>query len=485
MRVVFVIRQLGYARLFDAPLRALLGRGATVHLLYDRDVGNDRERAWLAGLQEQPGFSSSLTDALRRDPWFRVAARLRRYADYLHFLSPAFAGMPTQVARAEERLGRGAASVVRLLARPEPVRAAASRALRALERWLPPSDAARAELRGADVLVLAPHLMPGARHTEWIRAARAEGIPCVVAVASWDNLTSKQHLREVPDRVVVWNDTQKNEAVTLHDVPEELVVVTGAQSFDDWFDRTPRPREEFCARVGLDPARPYLAWLGGALFKAALTEAEFVEREWLPRFRADDRFRDVQLLVRPHPRRLQDWASLQADVVVWPRAAAAMPVDEESRADFFDSIHHSSAVVGINTTAMIEAAIVGRGVYTLYVPEFAESQRGVVHFEYLLTIGGGIVQAADTWDQHFDELAHAIAEPEAGRERRDAFVRAFVRPAGPAVPNFVAAVEGAAALTPRHAAPHPAHALVRAAVSAKRRLWSTRAAARVARARGR
>ena len=450
-----------------------------MRLLYERDVGNERERAWLASLEREAGFSASLTDALRRDPWSRPAARLRRYADYVHFLSTAFARLPTQGARAEERLGYGAARVVRSLVR-RPERVAAW--LRALERWLPPSEAAKAELRGADLLVLAPHLMPGTRHAEWLRAARALGIPSVAAVASWDNLTSKQHLREVPDRLLVWNETQKREAVTLHDVPEELVVVTGAQSFDDWFERKPRPREEFCARVGIDPARPYVLWLGGALFKASLTEAEFVERQWLPRFR--DRLPDVQLLVRPHPRRREEWAALQADVAVWPQTNSAMPVDEESRADFYDSIYHAAAVAGINTTAMIEAAIVGRGVYTLFVPEFEESQRGVVHFEYLLTIGGGIVHAAGSWDEHFDELAAALADPGKGAEAREAFVREFVRPAGPALPAFVAAVEDAAALQPRSEW-HPAHVAVHGIVALKRRLWSMRAAARGARARGR
>ena len=41
------------------------------------------------------------------------------------------------------------------------------------------------------------------------------------------------------------------------------------------------------------------------------------------------------------------------------------PVDTASRADYFDSIYHAAAVVGINTTAQIESAIVGRPVHTL------------------------------------------------------------------------------------------------------------------------
>src|SRR6185437_6945977 len=104
-----------------------------------------------------------------------------------------------------------------------------------------------------DVLVLSPHLMPGARHAEYVKSARALGIPTCVCIASWDNLSSKQLLRELPDRVVVWNDVQRREAREIHGVPDDRIVVTGAQGFDLWFDWRPRPREEFAARVGLDP----------------------------------------------------------------------------------------------------------------------------------------------------------------------------------------------------------------------------------------
>jgi hypothetical protein len=61
------------------------------------------------------------------------------------------------------------------------------------------------------------------------------------------------------------------------------------------------------------------------------------------------------------------------------------PIDEVARADYFDSIFHSAAVVGLNTSAFIEAGIVGRPVLTIVVPEFVENQHGTVHFDYLVT----------------------------------------------------------------------------------------------------
>ena len=60
---------------------------------------------------------------------------------------------------------------------------------------------------------------------------------------------------------------------------------TGAQCFDHWFNWEPRPREEFCARVGLDPAKPYVVYLGGG-FDVGEEEMPDVlqmrRRDWTP-----------------------------------------------------------------------------------------------------------------------------------------------------------------------------------------------------------
>ena len=76
------------------------------------------------------------------------------------------------------------------------------------------------------------------------------------------------------------------------------------------------------------------------------------------------------------------------------------PLDEESRADYFDSMFHSAAVVGLNTSALVEAAIVDRPVFTILPPEFSENQEGTFHFHYLLTIGGGFLHHTRSIDDH-------------------------------------------------------------------------------------
>ena len=127
-----------------------------------------------------------------------------------------------------------------------------------MERAIPATPSIRAfiEARHPDLMLLTPLIDLASSQIDYLRAAREFGVPTALCVWSWDHLSSKALIRECPERVFVWNETQKREAVEMHRVPAERVVITGAQCFDHWFDRTPsRTRDEFCARIGLD-ARP-------------------------------------------------------------------------------------------------------------------------------------------------------------------------------------------------------------------------------------
>ena len=156
------------------------------------------------------------------------------------------------------------------------------------------------------------------------------------------------------------------------------------------------------------------------------------------------------VLIRPHPQFTDawdnvDWSDLP-NVTVWPRQGGN-PVDLESRAGYFDSIHHSAAVVGINTSAQIESAIVGRGVFTVLAPEFRDTQEGTLHFSHLREVNGGLLNIAPDLPSHAAQLAAAIADPGAAQDRCRRFVEGFVRPFGlaqPATPLLVEALEQAA-----------------------------------------
>ncbi len=263
---------------------------------------------------------------------------------------------------------------------------------------------------------------------------------------SWDHLSSKALIRVVPDRIIVWNDVQREEAERFHGIASDRVIVTGAQCFDQWFDRAPsRDRQTFSRVVGLPADRPLLLYACSALFKNSPSEAAFV-LEWIAAVRRspDARLRDAAILVRPHPQRLDEWTTDARDALACEGAVlwGSNPVETESRADYFDSMFHASAVVGLNTSALVEAAIVDRPVLTLMLPEFSDSQEGTFHFHHLLTVGGGFLNVSRSLEAHASQLLEVLAG-EAVKPNRP-FVERFIRPRGvgaAATPVFADAVE--------------------------------------------
>jgi hypothetical protein len=443
MRVLFVMRHPGYVRNFASVVDELASRGHDVHVGFESPTARWLDVDPLQPLYERhAALSSGTTPAVGRTRRSLLARGLRSSRDYLRYLDDVYRDAPRLRERAGRRVPRAVRSFPGVGSRP--VRRALGAALGSAERRVPRSRAVARYLdeQRPDVVLVTPLLALGSPQVDYVREAKRAGVPTALAVASWDNLTNKGVLHELPDAVIVWNEAQREEAVRLLDVPGERVVVTGAQCYDQWFEQRPSSsREEFCRRVGLAPERPFVLYLCSSPFVAP-DEVSFVRR-WLTALRAaPPPVGEAGVLVRPHPQNAAQWAEAEPDgAVVWPRAGDD-PVDEAGRTDYFDSIAHAAAVVGINTSGMIEAAVVGRPVLTVLAAEFAGSQRGTLHFEHIAGERGTVHVARDL-DEHVAQLADAIA----GRlddERRAAFVRRFVRPLGldePATPRFADAVE--------------------------------------------
>jgi hypothetical protein len=449
---------------FDSVVRELARRGHQVTIALQ--TGN-----------HAPG-TEELIERLRRDvpsvrfdvppapvePWLDFSADVRSNLDLVMYLDDRFT--KAYRSRSWKRSALFVRRVVRSrFGRSRLVHRLLTRVLLVIESSVPTSEALAEYLRSQapDVVLFSPYVALRTQQPDYLRAAQALGLRTAVAVFSWDNLSSKSRLSPLPDRVLVWNETQRREAETLHRVPSERVVVTGAQNFDEWFDWQPRPREEFCASLGLDPARPFALYGCFTPFKGTGSEVPFVLR-WIERIRSadDPDLRTVGIVVRPHPKRIGDWRGVDldqyADTALWPRDGR-LPTDEAAKADLFDSIYHSGAVVGLNTSLLIEAAIVGRPVLTILAPEHARSQVETLHFRYLLEVGGGILDVAADLDQHMVQLAAALRSGPRASER---FLRAFVRPYGleqAATPRFVDALEELAST--------PAPAPVRPTVAAR------------------
>ena len=225
-----------------------------------------------------------------------------------------------------------------------------------------------------DVLLLTPLLYFRSHQVDHVRCARRAGIKSIVGIGSWDHLTTKGLLHEVPDRVLVWNEAQKQEAIELHGVPGgagRRHRVAGLRPLVR-HDAVGRPRGVLRPASGSTPARPILLYLcsssfiapyevglraplGGGDPRAAPTRGCATRACWSGRIRRT-----------PSSGATSTWRPSSSSVAVWPKAGVN-PIGGAARSDYFDSMYHADAVVGVNTSGMIESGIIGRPVYAVQV----------------------------------------------------------------------------------------------------------------------
>lgn len=435
MRVLFAVSHAGFLRNFESGLQHLLARGHEVHVHLGRaaDAGSVTGTALqvLDRLVAEPGrLSWSAAAQPMANAWSALAGALRTARDYWRYLEPVYDDAPLLRKRV---LAEAPAFSSHPLFRWTAARRCASALAHAVERDLPVPEAAfdLIDRHHPDVLVVTPLIYIGSDQVYLARAARQRGIPVVYASGSWDHLTTKGLVQEEPDVTLVWNEAQITEAVSLHGLPRQACRATGAQAFDHWFGRAPSvDRATFCRNAGLPAdAGPILLYLCSSTFIAG--DERTVVREWLAAVRASaPPLGEAAVIVRPHPQNADPWKDERFEdgrTVVWPRQGAN-PVSAGDRDDFFHSIYFSAAVVGVNTSAQIEAAIVGRPVFSVLTGRYADTQTGTLHFRHLRSAGGGLLHTASSFEEHTGQLAAALEG--AGDGRSAAFVAAFVRPGG-------------------------------------------------------
>jgi hypothetical protein len=287
----------------------------------------------------------------------------------------------------------------------------------------PPGLAEAIERLQIDAVVLLTRCSVGGPEPDVIKAARQLGLPSIMLVWSWDNLSSKAMLNEHPDHLIVWNEVQAAEAVRIHGVRQERVLITGAPNFDRFFREVQKHATSPVDRHAKE--RATILYLGSSSDVAREEPAIFAK--WINALRSSDDpvARDANVIVRPHPadRAWLSWSPPDARVLLAPAGAKIEP---ETLSQL---LAKTDVVVALNTTAEIEAAIADRPVLTFRAGREAPGQEGRLHFSYLLEEQGGFVIDADTLEEHLRKLG-AVLRGDYDPSPIQRFVERFVRPAG-------------------------------------------------------
>jgi hypothetical protein len=304
---------------------------------------------------------------------------------------------------------------------------------KSLEEIVPPCGSICKWLKNQHIdLVLAiPYIYPSQIETEYIKAARKLKIQTIAMVASWDNLTSKGAFQIIPDKVFTWNEALNRECIELHGIRESKLLKCGTPLFDYLFDMKPTvSRECFLGKIEVSASEKYILYLCSSS-PIAGDETDFI-LELADEMANDAKTSKLKLVVRPHPINIGIWSGQsRPNMIIYPWGGDRPDV-QSSQENYFHSMYYASAIIGINTSATLEAAIVNRPCLSIVTPRFKIGQERA-HFKYLS--GGGFMEMASSMDELIEIINSCASGNDRLRENRIKFVKDFLRPNGVEKPS--------------------------------------------------
>jgi len=210
----------------------------------------------------------------------------------------------------------------------------------------------------------------GELDTALIKDARRSGVRSVGMVMSWDNPTSKQLLRVVPDTLLAHNQGICAELSDLHAVEDAKAV--GTPHYDYAKSYCAVTKEEFFEQMGIPQDR--------TLVLLSPAGQKFIDTDWqifqiLKDARSTGAFsRPVHFLVRVHPTNKINFGQFVPDeffTIEEPGVRFEGVRDKDNELDMagfnhlLDSIDHSTVVVNTLSSIVIDACVRNRPVVTV------------------------------------------------------------------------------------------------------------------------
>lgn len=271
-----------------------------------------------------------------------------------------------------------------------------------------------------------------------IHAAQRLGIPTATFIFSWDNLTSQGRIYPPPDYYLVWNESLRRDLLAIyHQIDPARVLVTGTPQFDFHFrSEFAWSREEYCARIGADPARPLVLYSTGMANHIAGEPALIAQTADLLRGMTD--LGSPQLVVRILPKGPQEVfdqiRATRPDIlfptVDWEQNWLTPTIDDAFLLS--NTLRHAAVGINIASTISLELCMFDKPTINIgFLPPGLDPAQDFdftryYDFEhYRPIISSGAVQLARTPEELASMIRRAILSPADHRREREGLLKSF------------------------------------------------------------
>ena len=263
-----------------------------------------------------------------------------------------------------------------------------------------------------------------------MRAASKLKLFTGVTILSWDNVTTKGLFHFDVDFYGCWNKSQAKDLKNYHQVPSNLISVTGAPFFDKW-QNTKLPSDEkmqFCNKYDIDPQKNIILFLGSSS-NIAENETWVVEEVIdLLKNSENQNLRNTQIVFRPHPANWENKQGLKSlDVLLIPETGSLPDTDDNTRC-FKETMSACDCVIGINTSGMVDAIVLDKPVFSPLIKKYNNTQTHAKHFRRLMT--SRAVSVSQTIEKLHPLLCEFFDGEDIAKQKRHEFRELFIYPRG-------------------------------------------------------
>jgi hypothetical protein len=270
-----------------------------------------------------------------------------------------------------------------------------------------------------------------------VEAAQWLGIPTATFIFSWDNLTSQGPVVPLYDYYFVWNEQIRQQLLNMyHSITPDHVFVTGTPQFDLHFQQESYwTREEFCSRVGADPARPIVLYTTG-MPNHMPGEPAIVEKI-ADYVREMKEFGPPQLLVRVYPKdRTSRFDALKRERpdILFPKVpweSDWLTPKAEDSALLVNTLRHAAVGINVASTISLELCMFDKPIINIaYNPpgvslDEVNYARYYEFDHYRPVAESGAVMVSRSEEEMRKMLESALASPQVDSARRAKLVRSM------------------------------------------------------------